>query len=329
MSTKSTDNHSGRPGSATASAAATVANLGPGYDVLGLCLSAPRDSVRVERTGSGSVELVAVSGDGGALPRQPHRNCASVAARAVLERFGRPGDGLRVWLNKALPLGSGMGSSAASAVAAAMAAGHVLAPGVARLELLDACREGERLATGVPHPDNVAPSLLGGIVACVPRGGEAVEVVRLPSPAGLWVACVKPDVTVRTADARAVLPETVPLADAVRQLAEIAGFVGALANGDLELLGRSLGDVLVTPYRERFIPGFRAACDAARGAGALGAGISGSGPTVFALAGDEPRARAAADAMQAVFGSRGHRALVTVSVVDPSGARIESSAPSG
>ena len=326
MSTKSTDVPPNRPSVATASAAATVANLGPGYDVLGVCLEGPRDRVRVERTSSGRVELVAIAGDGGVLPRDARSNCATVAAEAVLKRFGQPGDGLRLWLHKGLPLGSGMGSSAASAVAATVATAHVIAPHTQRHLLLDACREGERLATGVPHPDNVAPSLFGGIVACVPRPQrhpEAVEVVPLPVPEQLWLACVKPDVTVKTADARAVLPATVPLTDAVYQLAQITALTAALASEDLELLGRSLNDALVTPYRKRFIPGFDEVCEAARRAGALGAGISGSGPTVFAVAPDAATAQAAATAMEEVFARQGHDALVTVSAVDPGGARLE------
>jgi homoserine kinase len=323
----STDYADERPTGATASAAATVANLGPGYDVLGLCLAEPRDVVRAERTASGDVVLVEVRGDGGALSRVAAENCAGVAAAAVLARLGRPGDGVRLWLDKRLPLGSGMGSSAASAVAAALATAAVVAPGAPREELLDACREGERLATGVPHPDNVAPSLLGGIVACVPRPGDAVEVVPLPVPDGLWVACVKPDVTVRTADARAVLPAMVPLADAAHQLAVIAAFVAALGRGDLALLGRCLEDRLVTPHRRRFIPGFDAVCAAATGAGALGAGISGSGPTVFALADGRGAAEAAAVAMVAAFWAEGRRAVHTVSPVDRGGARLEPAHP--
>jgi homoserine kinase len=216
-----------------------------------------------------------------------------------------------------------MGSSAASAVAAAMATAAVVAPEIGKLDLLDACREGERLATGVPHPDNVAPSLLGGIVACVPRGGESIEVVRLPAPQGLWIATVKPDVTVRTADARAVLPATVSLGDAAHQLAMVAAFVAALASNDLELLGRSLDDRLVTPYRKGFIPGFEDVRAAADAAGALGGGISGSGPTVFALAASKVVAEAAAAAMVKAFQAHGHASQATVSEVDPVGARLE------
>ncbi len=310
---------------ATASAAATVANLGPGFDVLGLALEGPRDRVTAERFdgAQGRVELVAVEGDGGRLPRAAEQNCAGVAARAVLERFAPPGVGVRLWLDKVLPLGSGLGSSAASSVAAAMATAAVACPEVPREALLDACREGERLATGTPHPDNVAPSLLGGLVACLARGGEAIEVVRLPLPDGLHLACLKPSVEVRTADARAAMPAAIPVGDVVLTLGNMAGLVTALATGDLALVGRCLGDGVATPYRKGFIPGFDEAMAAARGAGAVGGGISGSGPTVFAMTAGPAEAEAAADAMASVFRRRGLDVLRVVSPVDAGGARLE------
>ncbi len=310
---------------AIASAAATVANLGPGFDVLGLCLAGPRDRVRAELTADGRVELVAVEGDGGRLSREALANCAGVAAQAVLERFGPPGAGVRLWLEKGLPLGSGLGSSAASAVAAAVATAHLVCPRVERVELLGACREGERLATGSPHPDNVAPSLLGGLVACLPREGEAVEIVRLALPAGLYVACVKPDIEVRTADARAALPLALPVPEVVRTLAAMAGLVTALARGDLGLAGRCLDDRVATPYRKRLIPGYDAVMAALLGAGAVGGGISGSGPTVFALAADLESAERSAAAMVAAFAGVGLEAMPIVSAVDPGGARVEGS----
>ncbi len=312
---------------ARASAAATVANLGPGYDTLGLCLEGPRDVVEVERTDTGRVELVEVTGDGGALARRAEDNCATVAAQAVLEGVARgvagPDAGLRVWLHKGLPLGSGLGSSAASSVAGALAAARALGWEGPREALLDACREGERLATGTPHPDNVAPSLLGGLVVCVPRGGERVEVVRAATPRGLWVAAVKPAVTVRTAEARAALPVAVPLEDAVANVANAAGLVAALGRGDLAAAGRCLEDRLATPYRARNIPAYDEVVAAARRAGAAGAGISGSGPTVFALCAGRAAADEAAAAMKAAFEVAGHGATALVSPVDEGGARVE------
>ncbi len=306
-----------------ASAAATVANLGPGFDVLGLCLEGPRDVVVAEATADGRATLGGVEGDGGRLPRASHRNCATVAAQAVLDAFGDGRTGVRLWLTKGLPLGSGLGSSAASAVAAVVATAALACPEVPRAALLDACREGERLATGSPHPDNVAPALLGGIVACLPRAGGAIEVVTLPCAAPLFVATVKPDVEVRTADARRVLPREVGLGDAIANVGATAGLVAGLAKGDLALVGRCLEDRLATPYRKGLIPAYDQALAAAVAAGAVGGGISGSGPTVFALAGARAVAEAAADAMVAAFAAAGHGSLRLVGAVDPGGARVQ------
>lgn len=313
----------------TASAAASVSNLGPGYDVLGLCLGTPRDRVTVERTDRGIVELVEVTGDRGRLPRAASENCAGIAAKVVLDRFGPPGAGVRLWLHKGLPLGSGLGSSGASAVAAALATCALVSPDTPREALLSACREGERHATGSPHPDNVAPSLLGGLVACVARptltDPEAIEVVRLPIVEGLWIAAVKPDVEVRTAEARAVLPASVPMADVVANLGAMASLVAGLAAGDLAQVGRSLTDRIATPYRRDLIPGYDAVVDAASRAGAVGAGISGSGPTVFALVQGAELAHRVAERMVQAFGVAGHESMTVVGAVDLIGARLESS----
>ena len=309
---------------ARASAAGSVSNLGPGYDVLGLCLEGPRDVVEVALNASGQVRLRDIQGDGGHLPRDADQNCATVAAREVLTRFGAPGVGLDLWLEKGLPLGSGLGSSAASAVAAAVATASLVAPELPRRALLDACREGERLATGSPHPDNVAPSLLGGLVACVPGEGEAIDVVSLLVPEGLRVVTVKPDISVSTAEARAALPREVSMGDAVANVAEMAALITGLARGDWELVGRSLRDRFATPYRKRLIPGYDAVVSAAVAAGAVGAGISGSGPTLFALCAEEAHASAVSATMVDIFESYGLASVAYTSAVDMGGARVES-----
>lgn len=314
-----------KPGAkARASAPATVSNLGPGYDVLGGALVAPRDVVEVELTTTGRVECVEIQGDGGKLPLQSDRNCATYVADQVLRTFGSPQLGLRLKLTKGLPLGSGLGSSAASGVAAALATASLLEQKIDRLQLLSACREGERLATGSPHPDNVAPALLGGLVACLSRGGEAIEVVRLAAPDDLIFVCVKPDFAIATHMARSLVPATVPIADCVENSGNLAGLVSGLASGDMGLVSRCLVDRLATPYRAPLIDGYQQVVEAAMEAGAIGAGISGSGPTLFALTqGELPQAGAIRDAMVAAFEARGHGTLAFVSHLDPVGARLE------
>jgi len=308
----------------TAAAAATVANLGPGFDVLGLCLEGPRDTVTAELTASGEIEIVDITGPPevvAQLSKKALENCAGVAAKHVIDAFA-PGAGARLWLEKGLPLGSGLGSSAASSVAGAVAVAACIDSMLPKEMLFPAVREGERLATGSPHPDNVAPCLFGGIVACVHGDGERVDVVTLPVPRGLTVVCVKPDFEVKTADARAVLPREVPMADAVRNLGMMAGLVKALTSGDFELLGRCLDDRLATPYRKRLIPGYEDAVEAALKANALGAGISGSGPALFALCADRDDALTVADAMVDAFERRHMGARAIVSAVDRDGAQL-------
>jgi homoserine kinase len=307
----------------TASAPASVSNLGPGYDILGGCLSQPRDVVEVELNQTGVVELLDVVGDGGKLPLRPEENCATHVASEVLKRFGNPSMGLQLRLRKGLPLGSGLGSSAASGVAAALATAEALQMGLTKDQLLDACREGERLATGSPHPDNVAPSLLGGFVACIPRGGERVEVVRLSIPTNLYFVCVKPHFSVSTQMARDLVPRTVTMEDCIENMGNLAGLISSLASSDFALLGRCLADRLATPYRAPLIHGYAEVMDAAREAGAVGAGISGSGPTLFAISDCMESGERVRDAMVRAFGRVGHEALAFVSQVDQEGARIE------
>lgn len=306
-----------------ATASATIANLGPGFDVLGLCLEGPRDRVAAELTTTGQVEIVAITGDDGRLPLAADQNCAGVAARAVLDRFADAGTGVRLWLDKGLPLGSGLGSSAASSVAAAVATAALIDPNLPKEMLFDATREGERLATGSPHPDNVAPSLFGGCVACLPTDGERVDIITLPVPPDLVVVTVKPDFEVRTADARAILPREVPMGDAVRNLGAMAALVKAFMSGDLDLLARAFEDRLATPYRKRLIPGFDAVIEAAAQAGALGTGISGSGPALFALCPHRDVALDVADAMVEAFERSGSGARAYVCGVDRQGAQIQ------
>jgi len=312
---------------AIASAPATVSNLGPGYDILGCCLSDPRDFVQVELTTTGKVELVDIVGDGGKLPRKASENCASHVAAEVLKRFGDPSMGLKIRLFKGLPLGSGLGSSAASGVASALATASLIDSSITKEQLLDACREGERLATGSPHPDNVAPSLLGGFVACVPRGEERIEVVRLSVPSDLVFICVKPHFSVSTQMARELVPAEVSMSDCIENMGNLAGLVSALATSNMSLLSRSLGDRLATPYRAPLIDGYDEVTQAAREAGAIGAGISGSGPTLFAMTASLEAGQRVRDAMVSAFADRGHESLAIVSAVDLMGARLEESLP--
>ncbi len=287
-------------------APATVANLGPGFDVLGLALTSPGDVVEAELSDRPGVEIVDVTGDGGLLSRDPVKNVAGRSAADVLRRaaekgHGPPlGPGVRLWVHKQMPLASGLGSSGASSAAAAVATNEVLGRPLAQDELLLSAMEGERAASGAPHADNIGPSVLGGIVLV--RSYDPLEIVSLPVPANLRVAVVHPHCNVSTAEARTLLKNrTYGLEKIVPNLGNIAAFVMALCSEDLGLLGRSVDDCLVEPVRAASIPGFHAVKNAALAAGALGCSIAGSGPSVFAFASDDESAHRIGTAMQSAF----------------------------
>ncbi|MCB9650626.1 MAG: homoserine kinase [Deltaproteobacteria bacterium] len=299
-------------------APATVANLAVGFDVLGLAVAGRGDVVRAVRSGAPGVRLVEVTGDGGRLPREPDRNTACVAARETMRAAGLE-IGVDLYLEKGLPLGSGLGSSAASAAAAALATNALLGSPLRRGELVGPCVEAEAVVSG-RHADNVAPALLGGLILV--RALEPMDLVRLPMPPELTVAVVTPALELNTKAARAALPAQVPLAEMVRGSANIAAFTAACYSQDLTLMARCFEPDPITEARAALIPGCREALAAAERAGALGSGISGSGPSLFALCRSKESAGRVAAAMQAAFQELGHEAETLVSPAECPGARI-------
>ncbi len=261
------------------------------------------------------VELREVTGDGGRLPRDPEKNTAGVAVRALLDAVGSD-RGIVLRLRKNMPLASGLGSSAASGVAAVWAASRLLELDVPRDVLLRCAMAGEKVASGSAHPDNAAPCLYGGFVLI--RQANPPDVIPLPVPEGLSCAVVRPHIEVNTRESRQLLGDSVPLRDAVTQWGNLGGLVAGLFKGDLELISRSLEDVVVEPKRSGLVPGFDAAKQAALDHGALGCSLSGSGPSTFALAADRDVAERAADAMVAAFAAEG---LASDRLVSPVGAR--------
>ena len=297
-------------------APATVANVASGFDVLGFALENPGDAVTLSRVPGRSVTVVAITGDGGKLPRDPKKNTAAVAAAGFLSKIGFP-FGVEISLEKRMPLSSGLGSSAASAVAAVYGANILAGSPLALRELLPFTMEAERAACGSAHADNVAPSLLGGFVLI--RSYDPLDVVQLPVPAGLSCAVAHPHTELRTEDARRILKKEIRLADAIRQWGNLAALVAALYNGDLQLLGRSLQDVVAEPARSLLIPGFAAVKSAAMAAGALGCSISGSGPSVFALCATVEASARAGDAMASAFRTAGLACDLYLSAVNVRG----------
>jgi len=296
-------------------APATVSNVGCGFDVLGFAIEEPGDEVIAELGRRPGVELREVTGDGGRLPRDPEKNTAGVAVRALLDEAGSD-RGVVLRLRKNMPLSSGLGSSAASGVAAVWAANRLLELDVPHCGLLRCAMAGERMASGSAHPDNAAPCLYGGFVLI--RQADPPDVIPLPVPEGLSCAVVRPQIEVETRKARQLLGDVVPLRAAVTQWGNLGGLVAGFFKGDFELISRSLQDVIVEPKRSGLVPGFDAAKRAALDRGALGCSLSGSGPSTFALCAGREVAERVADAMVAAFAAEG---LTADRIVSPVGAR--------
>ena len=308
--------------SVTAFAPATVSNVACGFDVLGFALAAPGDEVTARFAANG-VQIDDIVGDHGRLPRDAAKNTASIAARALLTLLGEK-RGVALTICKGLPLSSGLGGSAASAVAAVVAVDGLLGARTP-LDTLMACAfEGERVGAGSAHGDNIAPAVYGGFVLV--RVPNPPDVVRLPVPAGLTAVVVHPDLEIETATARALLGTTVPLVDAIRQWANLGALVDALHRSDFALLSRALEDTIAEPRRAPLVPGLADIKRAAINAGALGCSLSGSGPSLFALCRDAATAQAVAAAMTAAVTFHiGGEPQTYVSPIAPHGARVVSS----
>ncbi|MDP8222426.1 MAG: homoserine kinase [Candidatus Lernaella stagnicola] len=305
-------------------APATVANVGPGFDCFGFPLEAPGDVVAARVAAEPGVRITGITGDDGALPYDIERNTAGRAALSVWASMPASADrGLEIRIEKGLPPCSGMGSSAASAVAGAVAAATV-AMAVAgvpydRTRVLSAALDGEAVAAGARHADNVAPALLGGFT--IARPGDPPSIARLEPRLPLWCAVVMPAFAVPTKVARDALPAHVPMADATANVAHAATLVVALLEGNADLLRAAFSDRLAEPYRARFIPGFAEAKSAALAAGAYGCSISGAGPSLFCLAGERETAAASAAQIAKVFADHGHAAETFLSPLSLQGAR--------
>jgi len=268
---------------ATAFAPASVGNVAIGFDIMGFALDALGDRVTVTAREEAGVEITAVRGVAGELPRQARDNTAGRALQALIEAL-HPQCGFAVEIDKGIPLGSGLGGSAASAVAAVVAANALLPHPVDKLELLKFAMAGEAVASGSRHADNIAPSLFGGLVLTV--GIDHPRIKQIPVPPGIRAVVVHPHMFLATARARAILKQSVDLADFVWQTANLAGFICGCYTNDLDMIRASLEDVVIEPQRQALIPGFRDVRRAAMEAGALGCSISGAGPAMFALTPD-------------------------------------------
>lgn len=306
---------------ATAFAPASVGNVAIGFDILGFAVDALGDRVTVSRSARPGVTITAVSGIAGELPTDPAQNTAGRALQAMHAALAPP-FGFEMRIEKGIPLGSGLGGSAASAVGAVVAANALLEQPIEKIELLKFAMQGEAVASGSLHVDNIAPSLFGGLVLTV--GIDHPRVKRIPVPRGIRAVIVHPHMFLATRQARAILKRSVELSDFVWQTANLAGFISGCYTNDLDMIRASFQDVVIEPQRQALIPGFATVRAAAMAAGALGCSISGAGPALFAWA-LEAQAPAVLTAMHAPLCADGTALDEWVVDMRPQGARVVAS----
>jgi len=305
----------------TAFAPASVSNVACGFDIMGFALERPGDTVTVRFSKSPGVSIRSISGNATPLPMDPAKNTAGAPVIAMLKRCGTRA-GVEIDIHKGLPVGSGIGSSAASAVAAAVACNTLLDAGLSREELLHFAIEGEKIASEAVHVDNLSPCLWGGFVLV--RGYNPIDIVPIPVPENLWCTILHPHLEIQTKESRRMLPKVIPMGDVITQTGNAAGLIAGLMTANFGLISRSLRDVIAEPVRQHFIPGFVEMKNAALGEGALGCSISGSGPSLFALATSEEVASKAGTAMGKVLDTIGCPHSIILSRIGRTGARIVS-----
>jgi homoserine kinase len=295
---------------------ATVANLVCGFDILGLCLDNPCDEFTLSL--SDEVGVTIVNDDEYNLPTDATKNVSGVALQAILN-VRKDIKGLHLISKKIIKPGSGIGSSAASAAGVVVAANHLLGNPFNKKELVDFAMFGEEVASGAKHADNIAPAIFGGITLI--RSNEPLDIISIDYPE-LFVTILHPQIEVKTADARNILPKEISLKNAVTQWANVAGLVTGFMQHDYDLISRSLEDVVVEPYRSKLIPHFYEVKNACKNAGALGGGISGSGPSIFMLSKTAETAARVELAMKNIYNKTGIEFHTHISKVNNKGVTI-------
>jgi len=296
---------------------ATIANVSCGFDVLGLALDTIGDIMIIRKVAKKGISITKISPQN--LPLETHKNVAGVAALALLSEIYSD-FGFEIEIEKRIKPGSGIGSSAASSAGAVWAINELLGKPFNSTDLVRFAMEGERLATGVAHADNVAPALFGGFTLV--RSYSPLDVISIPTPNELYVTVIHPQIEVKTADAREILKTTVPLKDAIKQWGNVGGLISGLYTQDYNLIGRSLEDFIIEPIRSILIPAFDSVKQQSLNAGALGCGISGSGPSIFALSKGEETAKKVAKVMKSVYDKVGIEYDIHVSKINKQGIKI-------
>ncbi len=300
-------------------APATVANVACGFDIFGFAVDAPGDEVIVRKRSDNQIIITNITGEEGKLTYDVSKNAVTVPIIKYLEQTGST-QGLEIELHKKMPLGSGLGSSSASSVAGVFAVNELLGKPLSAKELLPFSMEGERIACGSAHADNVAPALLGGFV--VVRSYQPLDVFKVPTPDELYVTIVHPDIEVNTKDARHILRNEVSMKNTIAQMGNVAGMIAGLMQADYKLIASSMVDFIIEPVRAILIPEFWEVKNAALEAGALGCSISGAGPSIFAFSQGKETAEKVAIAMKNSFEKVGIHGDAYVSGINQHGPKV-------
>tara|TARA_A100001015_G_scaffold306454_1_gene400749 strand:+ start:1651 stop:2607 length:957 start_codon:yes stop_codon:yes gene_type:complete len=303
----------------TAFAPATIANLGTGFDLIGLALEGPGDTVYVKRVDTPGVVISKIEGDKQALPLHPEKNTAGVAALAFLKEYSIE-EGVHLEIKKNMPLCSGLGSSSASAVATVKALNTLMGNPFSNEKLLEFARQGEKIASGAAHLDNVAPSLFGGITYI--ESEDPIRIQKLPFPDDLYFAVITPSIEINTGEARKILPKEMPLNKVIDHSRNVANMLLGFIQKDLEKLRDTFVDCYIQTYRTRLIPFYDQVMEQALYEGALGAGISGSGPSLFAACITEKKAKDVVLKMAHTFQENHQEVSYFTSPVNSRGAMI-------
>ena len=296
---------------------ATIANLNCGFDVMGLCLETIGDEMIIRKTTEKGIRITKITGAN--LPLETEKNVAGVAALALLSKI-ETDFGFEIEIHKKIKAGSGIGSSSASAAGAVFGINELLGKPFTKHELVDFAMKGEVVASGSEHADNVAPCLLGGFTLV--RGYNPLDVIRIDSPSDIFAVVLHPHIEVKTSDARAVLHPMISLKSAITQWGNLGGLIAGLYTNDYELIGRSLQDVIIEPLRKHLIPNFDEVKNAALQNGALGAGISGAGPSIFALCKGQEIAEKVANAMTQSYQNSAIPFDIHISKINPEGVKV-------
>lgn len=301
-------------------APATISNVGCGFDTVGFALNEPGDIISLKLRNDGIIKISKITGDGGVLPYEIFKNTTSFAIVELLKKYNDKNIGVDIEIRKKMPIGSGLGSSAASAVAGVYGLNKLLGSPFDEMSVLDFAIKGEAIASGAIHADNVGPSLLGGFVLI--RDYNPLDIIKIPTPKNLYCAVVYPHIVIETKKARKLLKKNIPIASARKHFGNIGSLVSALYEGNIDLLSRTIHDEISEPARSTLIPGYIEIKQAALNSGAYGCSISGSGPSIFAFAKSKVSANKIGEAMQLAVKKNGMDVTLYVSKINNIGPKI-------